>query len=323
MPADVAELLEQFRRDGDSLALARALSVIESAPSRTLEFGPGSSDRLVHRIGVTGPAGSGKSTLIGRLIGAYRRTGRRVAVLAIDPSSPLTGGAVLGDRFRMEGALDDDVFVRSLATRRAPGAIAVATGSMLRAIESTGRFDVVLVETVGAGQADVAVAALVDTVVLVTVPGLGDAVQAIKAGLLEVADIVVVNKGDRPGALRTASQLRAMLVPTVARNMGDTRPRPKRPEVLVTTATTGEGLDELLDAIGRHRAAGDASAAARGNRAEVQVRAVVLERVLELLAAPGRSAERDEVLAAVAGHRLDPYAAADRLLATLIGSERR
>ena len=237
MPVSVADLLERYRRDGDSLALSRALSVIESTPTRALEFGPGSSDRLVHRIGVTGPAGSGKSTLIGRLIGAYRRTGRRIAVLAIDPSSPLTGGSVLGDRVRMDGALDDDVFVRSLATRRAPGAIAVATGSMLRAIESTGRFDIVLVETAGAGQADVAVAALVDTVLLVTVPGLGDAVQAIKAGVLEIADIVVVNMADRPGVTQSAGQMRAML--------------DRRVRVLTTIATDGQGVDELREELDR------------------------------------------------------------------------
>lgn len=237
MPVSVADLLERYRRDGDSLALSRALSVIESTPTQALEFGPGSSDRLVHRIGVTGPAGSGKSTLIGRLIGAYRRTGRRIAVLAIDPSSPLTGGSVLGDRVRMDGALDDDVFVRSLATRRAPGAIAVATGSMLRAIESTGRFDIVLVETAGAGQADVAVAALVDTVLLVTVPGLGDAVQAIKAGVLEIADIVVVNMADRPGVTQSAGQMRAML--------------DRRVRVLTTIATDGQGVDELREELDR------------------------------------------------------------------------
>lgn len=237
MPVSVADLLERYRRDGDSLALSRALSVIESTPTQALEFGPGSSDRLVHRIGVTGPAGSGKSTLIGRLIGAYRRTGRRIAVLAIDPSSPLTGGSVLGDRVRMDGALDDDVFVRSLATRRAPGAIAVATGSMLRAIESTGRFDIVLVETAGAGQADVAVAALVDTVLLVTVPGLGDAVQAIKAGVLEIADIVVVNMADRPGVTESAGQMRAML--------------DRRVRVLTTIATDGQGVDELREELDR------------------------------------------------------------------------
>ena len=237
MPVSVADLLERYRRDGDSLALSRALSVIESTPTQALEFGPGSSDRLVHRIGVTGPAGSGKSTLIGRLIGAYRRTGRRIAVLAIDPSSPLTGGSVLGDRVRMDGALDDDVFVRSLATRRAPGAIAVATGSMLRAIESTGRFDIVLVETAGAGQADVAVAALVDTVLLVTVPGLGDAVQAIKAGVLEIADIVVVNMADRPGVTQSARQMRAML--------------DRRVRVLTTIATDGQGVDELREELDR------------------------------------------------------------------------
>lgn len=237
MPSSVADLLERYRRDGDSLALSRALSVIESTPTQALDLGPGSSDRLLHRIGVTGPAGSGKSTLIGRLIGAYRRTARRIAVLAVDPSSPLTGGSVLGDRVRMDGALDDDVFVRSLAARRAPGAIAVATGSMLRAIESTGRFDVVLVETVGAGQADVAVASLVDTVLLVTVPGLGDAVQAIKAGVLEIADIVVVNMADRPGVMESARQMRAML--------------DRRVGVLTTIATDGQGVDELRDELDR------------------------------------------------------------------------
>jgi len=237
VPVDVADLLERYRRDGDSLALSRALSAIESRPTQTLEFGPRSSDRPVHRIGVTGPAGSGKSTLIGRLIAAYRRTGRRVAVLAIDPSSPLSGGSVLGDRVRMDGALDDDVFVRSLATRRAPGAIAVAAGSMLRAFESTGRFDIVLVETAGAGQADVGVAALVDTVLLVTVPALGDAVQAIKAGVLEIADIVVVNMADRPGVTDSARQMRAML--------------DRRVRVLTTIATGGQGVEELREELDR------------------------------------------------------------------------
>lgn len=235
MPVSVTDLLERYRRDGQTFALSRALSIIESAPTRTPEFGPAPSDRPVHRIGVTGPGGAGKSTLVGRLIGAYRRTGRRVAVLAIDPSSPVSGGSVLGDRIRMDWALDDGVFVRSLATRRAPGAVAVAAGSMLRALESTGRFDIVLVETAGAGQADVAIAGLVDTVVLVTVPGLGDAVQAIKAGILEIADIAVVNMADRPGTEESARHLRTML--------------DGRVQVLTTVATDGRGVDELLDGL--------------------------------------------------------------------------
>jgi len=235
VPDSVTQLLERYRRDGHVFALSRALSIIESAPARSPELDPPPGDRPVHRIGVTGPGGAGKSTLVGRLIGAYRRTGRRVAVLAIDPSSPVSGGSVLGDRLRMDWALDDGTFVRSLATRRAPGAVAVAAASMLRALESTGRFDVVLVETAGAGQADVAIAGLVDTVVLVTVPGLGDAVQAIKAGILEIADMAVVNMADRPGADESARHLRTML--------------DGRIPVLATVATDGSGVDELLDGL--------------------------------------------------------------------------
>jgi LAO/AO transport system kinase len=235
VPDSVTLLLERYRRDGHVFALSRALSIIESAPARSPEPGPPPGDRLVHRIGVTGPGGAGKSTLVGRLIGAYRRTGRRVAVLAIDPSSPVSGGSVLGDRLRMDWALDDGAFVRSLATRRAPGAVAAAAASMLRALESTGRFDVIVVETAGAGQADVAIAGLVDTVVVVTVPGLGDAVQAIKAGILEIADLAVVNMADRPGADESARHLRTML--------------DGRIPVLPTVATDGRGVDELLDGL--------------------------------------------------------------------------
>jgi LAO/AO transport system kinase len=193
---------------------------------------PTPGDNVVHRIGITGPGGAGKSTLVGRLIEAYRASGRRVAVLAIDPSSPVTGGSVLGDRVRMDRIMDEGVFIRSLATRRAPGAVAVAAGAMLRAIESTGRFEVILVETAGAGQTDVAIAGLVDTVMLVTVPGLGDAVQAIKAGILELADIAVVNMADRPGANESARQLRSMLGGRVT--------------VQTTVAADGRGVAELV-----------------------------------------------------------------------------
>ncbi len=232
MPPSVADLLARHRDEGQLAALSRALTMIEAAPTRLPDLPPFPGDPPVHRIGVTGPGGAGKSTLVGRLVESCQRSGRRVAVLAIDPSSPVTGGSVLGDRLRMDRAGDDGVFVRSIATRRAPGAVAVAAGAMLRAVEWTARFDVVIVETAGAGQTDVAVAGLVDTVVLLTVPGLGDSVQAIKAGILELADIAVVNMADRPGAVESARQLRSML--------------DGRMKVLTTVAADGRGVDELM-----------------------------------------------------------------------------
>jgi LAO/AO transport system kinase len=185
-------------------------------------------------------------------------------------------------------------------------------------------FDLILIETVGTGQSEVEVAAAADTTVVLEAPEMGDEVQAIKAGLLEVADLVVVNKGDRPGALRTAAQLRAMLVagasPKVGAGQGPERPRPKRPEVLVTTASTGEGVDELLVALDRHRAAGRdeaGAASARLARAEAQVWAILSDRLRDALhQAPHADATR-ATLAEVADHRLDPYAAADRLIEAL------
>ena len=235
MSASVVELLARYRDDEQLAALSRALTIIESAPTRMPDVAPAPGDAPVHRVGITGPGGAGKRTLVGRHVEEYRRTDRRVAVLAIAPSRPVTGGSVLGDRLRMERAGDDGVFVRSLATRRAHGAVAVAAGAMLRALESTARFDVVIIETAGAGQTDVAVAGLVDTVVLVTVPGLGDSVQAIKAGILEFADIAVVNMADRQGAVESMRHLRSMLGSRVS--------------VLSTIAADGTGVADLVAAL--------------------------------------------------------------------------
>jgi LAO/AO transport system kinase len=307
---------------GDRRALARLLTAVENRTGvgehalRRLYARAGSA----HLVGITGPPGSGKSTLVASLIAMLRDAGRTVAVVAVDPSSPITGGALLGDRVRMQAyAEDDGVFIRSMASRGHAGGLASTSATAAAVLDACG-FDVVLLETVGTGQSEVEVAAAADTTVVLEAPEMGDEVQAIKAGLLEVADIVVVNKGDRPGAQRTASQLRAMLVPSVGRSAASpasdasARPQPKRPEVLITTALSGEGVPALIAALDRHRAAGRAGADApyRRARAEAQVRAIVLDRIWERVRASGES---DTLLDAVAKHELDPYAAADRLVA--------
>jgi LAO/AO transport system kinase len=228
----------------------------------------------------------------------------------------------------MQAYADDaGVFIRSMASRGHAGGLA-STSTAAAAVQDAAGFDLILIETVGTGQSEVEVAAAADTTVVLEAPEMGDEVQAIKAGLLEVADIVVVNKGDRPGAQRTASQLRAMLVAAAPRPMGGSdgggdgtpaRPRPKRPEVLITTATTGDGIPELLATLDRHRAGGAAGASslARLARAEAQVWTIVTDRLRDSLRDPARAATTTAVLEAVARHEIDPYEAADRLLAAL------
>jgi LAO/AO transport system kinase len=309
---------------GDRLALARLLTAVEnrSAVSEAALRRLYPTAGRAHLVGITGPPGSGKSTLVAALIGEVRRVGRSVAVIAVDPSSPITGGALLGDRVRMQAyAGDDGVFIRSMASRGHAGGLA-ATSTAAAAVLDAAGFDLILIETVGTGQSEVEVAAAADTTVVLEAPEMGDEVQAIKAGLLEVADLVVVNKGDKPGAQRTAAQLRAMLVATAPRDGDPARPRPKRPEIMITTAATGDGVPELLVALDRHRAIGRAvgSSEARLARAEAQVFAIVAERLRTALELPSRRAATNEVLADVAAHRLDPYAAADRLLGEVIPS---
>jgi LAO/AO transport system kinase len=332
-----AAALAEAALGGDRRALARLLTAVENrtavaeAAMRTLYPKAGRA----HLVGITGPPGSGKSTLVAALIRHVREAGRPVAVVAVDPSSPITGGALLGDRVRMQSyAGDSDVFIRSMASRGHAGGLASTSTAAAAVLDAAG-FDLILIETVGTGQSEVEIAAAADTTVVLEAPEMGDEVQAIKAGLLEVADLVVVNKGDKPGAQRTAAQLRAMLVASAGPKVGagphgdagstdgaTDRPRPKRPEVLVTTAATGDGVPELLAALDRHRATGQTgrSTAARLARAEAQVWAIVGERVRE------RLAHTDEVdpdataatLGAVAAYELDPYAAADRLLDRLV-----
>ena len=297
----IAELASGERRP-----LARLLTRIESGdpavrPLLPELFGAG---RGAHVVGITGPPGSGKSTLLSALIAEWRRRGRRVGVLAVDPSSPHTRGAILGDRIRMmEHAADRDVFMRSMASRGELGGLAATTWIAAAALDAAG-FDPVLIETVGAGQSEVEVARLAETTVVVEVPDMGDEVQAIKAGLLEVADIVAVNKGDRPGADRAARQLRAML--STAGGRIERRP----PRVLVTTATTREGIAELVDAIeaDRERA-----------RSPIEARARAVNQVGRALADLARrravdAAEWDATVTAVSEREMDPMTAAERLL---------
>jgi LAO/AO transport system kinase len=326
---------------GDRRALARLLTAVENrtlvaeAALRCLHPQAGRAQL----VGITGPPGAGKSTLVAALIAELRKVNRPVAVVAVDPSSPITGGAVLGDRVRMQAYADDDgVFIRSMASRGHSGGLSSATAAAASVFDAVG-FDVVLIETVGTGQSEVEVAATADTTVVVEAPQMGDEIQAIKAGLLEVADIIVVNKGDLPGAHRTAAQLQSMLTDTAGREPRPGFPAPKTPDVLVASAATGAGVAELLAAIDRHRRpAADVGSDAAMRRAEAQVWAVLVDRLHERV----RALETDGVsravagsgvvagpaapepgpgglLAAVASHELDPYEAADRLLERLMG----
>jgi LAO/AO transport system kinase len=353
-PVERARELTEAATSGDRRALARLLTAVENrslvAEAALRQLYPKAGQ--AHLVGITGAPGAGKSTLVAALIAEARAAGRSVGVIAVDPSSPITGGALLGDRVRMQAyASDRDVFIRSMASRGHAGGLASTSAAAASVLDACG-FDLVLLETVGTGQSEVEVAAAADTTVVLEAPEMGDEVQAIKAGLLEVADIVVVNKGDRPGAQRTASQLRAMLVAVArvgaadrahhgahlppqpgaeARERAsapppvppdpDARPRPKQPEVLVTTATTGEGIPELLASLDRHRAehAKDAGRGARMARAEAQVWAILGDRLRADLNGPDHGPDTAATLQAVADYELDPFAAVDRLLARLRG----
>ncbi len=322
--------LAETARGGSRQALARLLTEVENrtvaaeAALRILYPLAGGA----HLVGITGAPGAGKSTLVAALVAEARRSGRPVAVIAVDPSSPITGGAILGDRVRMQQHSGDaDVFIRSMAARGHVGGLATATVAAASVFDACG-FPLVFLETVGTGQSEVEVAAIADTTLVVQAPEMGDEVQAIKAGLLEVADIVAVNKGDRPGADRAASHLRAMLTVGAQhdRAMGD-RPRPKRPEVMLVSGLTGAGVPDLLGALDRRHQAriaaqgeggGEGPAdAARLARAEAQLAGILSERLRERLRDPEHAASTQATLRSIAAHELDPYSAADRLLESL------
>lgn len=266
-----------------------------------------------HVVGLTGSPGVGKSTTTGALITALRRTGDRVGVLAVDPSSPFSGGALLGDRVRMsEHALDPGVFIRSMAARGHLGGLAWSTPQAIRVLQAAA-FDTVLVETVGVGQSEVEIAGLADTTVVLLAPGMGDGIQAAKAGILEIGDVYVVNKADREGAARTRRELRSMLA-MVPRSEGDWRP-----PILMTVAAEGQGIDELVAEVQRHRdwlARSGAGARRRLHRAKAEVEAIAVATIRDRWAG-WTEGGLDPLAQAVAAGRTDPYSAADQLLAGL------
>jgi LAO/AO transport system kinase len=294
---------------GDRRAVARAISLVENGRPELEELSAGiyAGTGRASTIGLTGAPGVGKSTLATELVRAERDAGRSVAVLAIDPTSPYTGGALLGDRVRMqEHATDPGVFIRSMATRGHLGGMALAAPEAVRILDAAG-YQEVVVETVGVGQAEVEVAAATDTAVVVLAPGLGDAVQMAKAGILEIADVFVVNKADRDGAGEVARELRQMLHLGAAREWD--------PPVLLASATAREGIDELRSAIATHREHLEASGeleTMRRARLLREVESLVAER-FRLKAAAALGAD-DALAADIGSRRVDPYRAAAMLV---------
>lgn len=303
------EVVRRFL-DGDRRALARVITRVESESPEGREYlreiFPHSGKS--HIIGVTGGAGSGKSTLTGALAAEYRKRGKTVGIIAVDPSSPFTHGAILGDRIRMqEHALDPGVYVRSMASRGALGGLAPTLDGVVSVMDAFG-FDFVIIETVGAGQDEVEIAGTALTTVLVNNPGTGDDIQALKAGIIEIADVLVVNKADHPGADVLVSQLRALLslAPKGSR----------RPEIVKTTAVKGEGLDELADAIAAHRTFLEQSGGIveqRQAHARHQVLSIARAILVEKIRQATPEGELATLVERVAARELDPQSAAEDL----------
>jgi LAO/AO transport system kinase len=307
--ADPARLAAAVR-EGDRRALARLLSLVEDGQPEQLRV---VAETLVAEagkailLGLTGAPGVGKSTICDALISSFRKLGKTVAVLAVDPSSPFTGGALLGDRVRMQRhAVDDGVFIRSMASRGHLGGLAWATPQAVRVLDAAG-FDVVIVETVGVGQAEVEIAGLADTTVVALAPGLGDAIQVAKAGILEIADVFVVNKADRDGAKQLARDLRQML------HLGAATPW--QIPVVTTSADRGQGIDELVAAIDRHqRHLGEGEGARRRQaRAAREIEALALATFRRDLAAAAAGL-LEHLAEQVAAGSLGPHSAADKLV---------
>ncbi len=310
----VPDLVAQAR-EGRARAVARLISLVEDASPLLREVMAELAPYAGHAqiVGLTGPPGVGKSTSTAALVTELRRAGKRVGVLAVDPSSPFSGGALLGDRVRMQDhALDEGVYIRSMASRGHLGGLSWSTPQALRVLDAAG-CDVVLVETVGVGQSEVEIAGLADTTLVLLAPGMGDGIQAAKAGILEVGDVYVVNKADRDGADQVRRELRGML------GLAERAEDAWRPPILTTVAARGEGLDEVVAAIDAHRAHLETSGELvrrRTRRARDEVEAIAVTALRARWGDVGQRTELDDLAAAVVAGETDPYAAADALLAT-------
>lgn len=302
--------------DGDRRSVARLLSLVERGGDDARSVGALAHARsgAGYTVGITGAPGAGKSTLTSALVSVVRGDDTRVAVLAIDPSSPFTGGAILGDRIRMQDhALDEGVFIRSMATRGHLGGLSLATPQAVRVLDAAG-FPWVLVETVGVGQVEVEIVGAADTTVVIVNPGWGDAVQANKAGLMEIADVFVINKADRPGAGETRRDLSAML--DLTHDPHDEHGR-WRPPIIDAVATDGTGIDELWVQIAAHRehlASTGELGRRRGRRAREELTRIVAERLLIRARETSEGDRFDDLADRVESRGLDPWAAADVLL---------
>ena len=311
---DVPQLVEKARA-GDARSVARLISLVEDASPllRDVMAGLAPYAGNAQVVGLTGSPGVGKSTSTSALVGALRKADKRVGVLAVDPSSPFSGGALLGDRVRMQDhALDRDVYIRSMASRGHLGGLSWTTPQALRVLDAAG-CDVILVETVGVGQSEVEIAGLADTTMVLIAPGMGDGIQAAKAGILEIGDIYVINKADRDGADQVRRELRSMLALA------------ERPEgawkqpIIKTVASKGEGVEEVVEAIDQHRAWLEASGELdkrRLRRARDEIEAIAVTALREQWRSVHEHTELDGLAVKVVAGDTDPYTAADRLLET-------
>ncbi|MDF2093038.1 methylmalonyl Co-A mutase-associated GTPase MeaB [Knoellia sp. 3-2P3] len=313
---DVPALVESARA-GSPRAVARLISLVEDGHPALREvmaaLAPHSG--TAHVIGITGSPGVGKSTSTNALVGAFRARGKRIGVLAVDPSSPFSGGALLGDRVRMQDhALDPEVYIRSMASRGHLGGLSWTTPQALRVLDAAG-CDVILVETVGVGQSEVEIAGLADTTIVLLAPGMGDGIQAAKAGILEIGDVFVVNKADREGADATVRDIRHMI------SLGDrTEPGLWRPPVVKTVAAKGEGVDEVMEALDKHVAWMEETGTLRDRRvrrAGDEIESIALQQLRAKMGDLRHGNGVDELAADVVDGKTDPYAAADQVVAAL------
>ena len=313
--ADSVEQLVERARAGDARSVARLISLVEDESPLLREVMAALAPHTGHAqvIGITGSPGVGKSTSTSALVTELRRAGKRVGVLAVDPSSPFSGGALLGDRVRMQDhALDRDVYIRSMASRGHLGGLAWTTPQALRVLDAAG-CDVILIETVGVGQSEVEIAGLADTTMVLLAPGMGDGIQAAKAGILEIGDLYVVNKADRDGVEQVRRDLRSMLA-LAERSEGSW----KQP-ILLTVAQKGEGVAEVVEALDEHRewlAASGELDRRRTRRARDEIEAIAVTALRARWGDVHGRSELDDLAAAVVAGETDPYAAADVLLET-------